>query len=173
VGRRGLPPRTVLISTGATDLDGIGRRVSNELLELDPTLDVFRVVGPDSHGSIDDPDPRERRLVAPGDLAQALTVATVYVGAAGTTAVQAACVGIPGVIAAAVPNQHAQAAALAAAGCALMVDVTGLATTCLELLDDSARCESMGARGRTLVDGRGAPRVAEAVRTLAGARVTR
>jgi spore coat polysaccharide biosynthesis predicted glycosyltransferase SpsG len=55
---------------------------------------------------------RGRLLVAPRSLAEALSSAAIYVGAAGTTAVQAACVGIPAVVTAAVPNQVAQAAAL-------------------------------------------------------------
>ncbi|MGA7988062.1 MAG: hypothetical protein WCB51_06650 [Candidatus Dormiibacterota bacterium] len=173
VSRSGRRQRTVLISTGATDLDGIGVRVTDDLLEMDTTLRVTRVVGPDSHGAIGDHRPRERQLVAPASLAHVFTEATIYVGAAGTTAVQAACVGVPAVITAAVPNQEAQAAALAAAGCALVVDAGDLAATCLRLLNDESRCEDMASRGRALIDGHGASRVAEAVRALFGARVPR
>jgi spore coat polysaccharide biosynthesis predicted glycosyltransferase SpsG len=167
--RHGRPRRTVLVSTGATDLNGIGERVTTELLESDATLEVIRVVGPDTHVT-GGHRPREHRLVAPASLDDALTRATVYVGAAGTTAVQAACVGVPAVITAAVPNQQAQAAALAAAGCAVVTDVAGLAAACLQLLDDKARCDLMTARGRTLVDGMGAERVGNAVRNLVAAR---
>ncbi|MGA8360909.1 MAG: UDP-2,4-diacetamido-2,4,6-trideoxy-beta-L-altropyranose hydrolase, partial [Candidatus Dormiibacterota bacterium] len=94
----------------------------------------------------------------------------VYVGAAGTTAVQAACVGTPAVITAAVANQATQAAALSAAGCATLAAGSELAEACLALLDDPARLASMSAAGRALVDGRGATRVAEAVRNLVTAR---
>jgi spore coat polysaccharide biosynthesis predicted glycosyltransferase SpsG len=168
VGRRGRPPRTVLVSTGATALDNLGEHVTAELLESDATLAVIRVVGPDTHAGSGRHPQREQRLVSPANLAEALTRATVYVGAAGTTAVQAACVGVPAVITAAVPNQTAQASALAAARCAVVANLPDLATTCLQLLDDVARCEDMSARGRNLVDGQGAPRVAKAVHTLAG-----
>ena len=46
--RHGRSSRTVLVSTGATDLDGIGGRVGAELLETDPSVEVTRVVGPDA-----------------------------------------------------------------------------------------------------------------------------
>jgi UDP-2,4-diacetamido-2,4,6-trideoxy-beta-L-altropyranose hydrolase len=170
VSTRGRSKRSVLVSTGATDLDGLAERVSGELLRRDATVEVIRVVGPDTRIDAKHDHPRERLLVAPAGLAEALAGASVYVGAAGTTAVQAACVGIPSVLIAAVPNQTAQAAALASAGCAVVAGAHELATQCLKLLDDPARCEQMAALGRALVDGRGAARVATAVRNLAAAR---
>jgi UDP-2,4-diacetamido-2,4,6-trideoxy-beta-L-altropyranose hydrolase len=168
--RRGRDTRTVLVSSGATDLAGIGGRVTRALLDGDSTVHVVRVVGPDAPGVARGDHGRERVLIAPPSLAEPLSQASVYVGAAGTTAVQAACVGTPSVITAAVPNQHAQAAALAAAGCAIVVEVDGLASTCLQLLDDSVRRDDMAVLGRALVDGRGAERVADAIRQLAAAR---
>ena len=163
-------PRSVLVSTGATDLAGLGLSVSHALLDRDPTVAVTRVVGPDSIEPGDDARAREHLLVAPPDLAGSLGTATVYVGAAGTTAVQAACVGCPSVITAAVRNQEAQAAALAASGCAVVVDQADLAGACLTLLDDPARRAEMATRGRTLVDGQGAARVAAEIRHLVAAR---
>jgi spore coat polysaccharide biosynthesis predicted glycosyltransferase SpsG len=161
---RGRAGRTVLVSTGATDIDGIAERVSEELLERDDTVEIVRVIGPDAPPDAAAHQRRLRLLVSPQSLAEALTGVTVYVGAAGTTAVQAACVGIPAVVSAMVPNQRAQAGALAAAGCAIVVEPDDLTTACLQLLDDPDRCEQMGAHGRTLVDGRGAERVAAALR---------
>jgi UDP-2,4-diacetamido-2,4,6-trideoxy-beta-L-altropyranose hydrolase len=163
-------PRTVLVSTGATDPLGIGEAVSRELLDADATVEVIRVVGPDSPDATGDARPRERLLVGPPDLADALATATIYVGAAGTTAVQAACVGIPAVITAAADNQRAQAAALTAAGCAVVVDASDLAGACVTLLDDPARRATMAIRGRELIDGQGAARVAAAIRDLVAAR---
>jgi spore coat polysaccharide biosynthesis predicted glycosyltransferase SpsG len=144
------------------------------LIDGDATVLVVRVVGPDTKGVAggdrDRDRDRERVLVAPQSLAEPLARASVYVGAAGTTAVQAACVGTPSVITAAVSNQRAQAAALAAAGCAIVAGVEDLASVCLRLLDDPARRDDMAARGRALVDGRGAERVADAIRRLVAAR---
>ncbi len=168
--RRDRDPRTVLVSTGATDPAGLGRSVSHSLLERDPDVKVTRVVGPDSLDIAERAWAREQLLQAPPDLADGLATATVYVGAAGTTAVQAACVGCPAVITPAVSNQAAQAAALEAAGCAVVVDATYLADTCLALLDDLARRAEMAVRGRALVDGCGAARVADAIRHLVAAR---
>jgi UDP-2,4-diacetamido-2,4,6-trideoxy-beta-L-altropyranose hydrolase len=128
------------------------------------------VIGPDSEDSGRDTLPREHVLVGPPDLADLLATSTVYAGAAGTTAVQAACVGTPAVITAAVRNQQAQAAALGSAGCAVVADAAGLAGACLTLLDDPDRQATMAARGRDLVDGRGAVRVADAIRHLVAAR---
>jgi UDP-2,4-diacetamido-2,4,6-trideoxy-beta-L-altropyranose hydrolase len=167
--RRGGDRRSVLVSTGATDLARLGPDVTDALLDGDADVEVTRVIGPDS-GDRRDARPREHLLVAPPDLASALAAASVYVGAAGTTAVQAACVGIPAVITAAVSNQESQAAALAAAGCAVVVDTAGMASACLTLLDDPERRAEMASSGRALVDGRGASRVAEAIRHLVVAR---
>jgi UDP-2,4-diacetamido-2,4,6-trideoxy-beta-L-altropyranose hydrolase len=168
--RQGRQARTVIVSTGATDLAGIGGSVSRDLLDRDTTVEVIRVIGPDSGDARRDGVPRERLLVAPPDLADVLATSTIYVGAAGTTAVQAACVGTPAVITAAVPNQKAQAQALARAGCAVVADTARMASACLTLLDDPDARATMAERGRALVDGLGAARVAEAIRHLVAAR---
>jgi len=167
--RRGSDQRSVLVSTGATDLAGLGSTLADALLDRDVSVEVTRVVGPDSRAGRA-PRPREHLLVAPADLADAFAAATVFAGAAGTTAVQAACAGIPAVITPAVRNQQAQAAALAAAGCAMVVDPVEMAQSCLGLLDDPVQRAAMARRGRALVDGRGASRVAQAVRHLVAAR---
>lgn len=164
--RAGRVPRTVLVSTGATDIGGMSERVTSELLAADAAVQLVSIVGPDADDVPRNREPRLQLLVAPAGLADALAGATVYVGAAGTTAVQAACVGIPSVINDAVANQSAQAAALARAGCALVAGSDELASECLRLLDDPSRCDAMAERGRALIDGGGALRVADAVRRL-------
>ena len=60
--------------------------------------------------------------------------------------------------------QAVQVSIHSTAGCAIVVEPDDLTTACLQLLDDPDRCEQMGAHGRTLVDGRGAERVAAALR---------
>lgn len=165
-GARGRGRRSALVSTGAANPGGIIGRVAAELLERDDEVIVFAVVTPETPAAGLPGDPRLRVLRAPASLAGPLAEATVYVGAAGTTAVQAACVGVPAVITPAVSNQEGVAAALVAAGCAVSAPVGQLAAECLRLLDDPARCGEMSHRGRSLVDGRGAPRVAEWVRRL-------
>ena len=60
-------PRTVLVSTGATELGGIGIQVAFELLHQDETVEVVRVVGPDTPTGPMVRRPRERLLVSPPD----------------------------------------------------------------------------------------------------------
>lgn len=165
-GAAGAGRRSVLVSTGATDATGLTARVAAELLDHDATVEVVVVVGPEMDRAALPDHPRLTVLLAPSTLAGALAAATVFTGAAGTTAVQAACVGVPAVITAVVPNQLDQATALAAAGCALLAPSERLAGECLRLLDDPGRRTEMGRRGRELVDGQGAARVADCVRRL-------
>ncbi len=155
----------VLVSTGAMDLHGITTRVVAELLRSDPGFDVAVVVGPEM-AATQLADPRVEVLVSPSSLAGPLSLATVYVGAGGTTALQAACVGIPAVLTAAVANQVAQVTALAAAGCAVAAAPEDLVPACLRLLDEPELRHRMARIGRKLVDGHGAARVAGAVRAL-------
>lgn len=167
IRERGHPPRTALVSSGATNLADITAGFVVDVLARDPTVAVLAVLGPQSVGMQLPDDPRLEVLVAPPSLAGALGRATVYAGAAGTTALQAACVGIPAVITAAVPNQEGPASALVAAGCAVAAQPATLAGECLRLLDDPDRRTRMADAGRVLVDGHGASRVADRVRRLA------
>jgi len=167
----GAASRSVLVATGAMDYAGLSRRVVQSLLERDATVAVQAVAGPDMDAPELGSHPRLTVLDRPSSLADALAGATVYAGAAGTTAVQAACVGVAAVISATVPNQERQAAALAAAGCAALVHPDGLADETLRLLDDAAARAQMALQGLDLVDGRGASRVATAVLDLIGAGV--
>lgn len=168
--QRGADDRTVLLSTGATALGGLGARVAGELLERDARIRVLAVAGPEVDAAALPSDPRLELLVAPPTLAPALARATVYAGAAGQTSLQAACVGVPAVLVAAVDNQRAQAGALEAAGCAMRATAETAAAAAVGLLDDSDRLADMARRGRELIDGRGAQRVADAVLALVAGR---
>ena len=160
------PRPSVLVTTGAMDPQGITPRLVDELLGHDSSVEVVAVVGPEMDGRHLPDHPRLRLLVEPPTLAEALVAATVYAGAAGTSAVQAACVGVPAVIIVTAANQQDQAAALASAGCALIAVPGDLATVCVRLLEDRARRTEMRRVGRDLVDGAGAARVADSVRRL-------
>lgn len=166
VRRQGRGRRSVLVSTGATDVLGLTSRVAGDLLRRDPGVEVVAVVGPEMDRDDLPRHPHLNVLIEPSTLAGALTAATLFAGAAGTSAVQAACAGVPAVITPVVANQRDQAAALAAAGCAIVAAPDELAAQCLRLLDDPVRCAEMGRLGRDLVDGRGAARVADSVRRL-------
>ena len=169
----GAGARSVLLSSGATALGGLGAQIAAEMLAGDAHLRVVAVAGPDMDAAALPRDPRLEVLVAPSSLAAALAGATVYVGAAGTTSVQAACVGVPAVVVPAVANQQAQAAALEAAGCAIRATVATAAARAVHLLDDGRLLTEMARRGRDLVDGRGAERVAAAIAALVANRARR
>ena len=166
-------PRTVLLSTGATDPGGLVAAVAAALIGGDPAVVVVAVVGPEMRREDLPDDARVEVLLRPPSLAEPLARATVFAGAAGTSAVQAACAGLPAVVVPVAANQAPQAAALAAVGCAQLATADTVATETLHLLDDAPRREAMAAAGRALVDGRGAERVAAAVRRLAGAPAAR
>jgi spore coat polysaccharide biosynthesis predicted glycosyltransferase SpsG len=166
VMERGHPPRTALVSTGATNLLDITAAFVKEILARDATVDVLAVLGPQSIGTELPDDPRLQVLVARSSLADALARATVYAGTAGTTALQAACVGVPAVVTAAVPNQEGPATALVAAGCAVAAAPAELVRESLRLLDDDSGRVRMAEAGRALVDGQGATRLADRVLRL-------
>jgi len=170
VPQQGRGRRSVVVSTGAADASGLCALVVAGVLSGDAGAEVVAVVGPDMRRDDLGDDPRLTALVGPSTLAGALASATLFAGAAGTSAVQAACVGIPAVITATVANQMDQAAALADAGCAVLAPPHRITAECLRLLDDATTCAEMSTRGRLLVDGHGAVRVAGAVRRLIRAR---
>ena len=122
------------------------------------------------------PLPAGRFVTAPDGLARELSTALVAVVAGGVTAYEACALGVPAVAAAVVPAQAPTIAALARAGAVVAAgrlrsgaDARRIAAAALRLLDDGPRRAALRRRGRALVDGRGAARVADAVRRLADA----
>ena len=91
----------------------------------------------------------------------------------GHSLLEAACLGVPAIAVVFLPEHLEHARAFAAAGTAEIVEMTSgprpreLTALADDLLADPGRLAAMGARGRTLVDGRGAQRVAVALRELA------
>ncbi len=122
------------------------------------------------------PLPAGRFVSAPDGLAGELAIAAVAVVAGGVTAYEVCALGVPAVAAAVVPAQAPTIAALARAGAVVAAgslrsaaDARRIAAATLRLLDDGRRRGALRRRGRALVDGRGAARVAAAVRRLADA----
>ncbi len=100
-----------------------------------------------------------------GAMARLLRSATLAVSAAGTTAWELCHLGIPAVLVARAGNQAPVGIALNQAGAAVYLgrldEVTDhdLSATVAQVLADPTRREAMAARGRALIDGRGAARV--------------
>lgn len=166
-------PRVLAVS-GGSDIGGLMGSLVETLVALLDRASVDAVIGP--HGRAIDPVDGVTVHEGPAGLDHLLAVATIYVGGAGTTSIQAAAVGVPQVIVPLVDNQVAQADALGRAGAAVVVEhrgapmsdvATRIAAATADLLSDAGRAREMGANGARLVDGRGAARVADAVRRLA------
>lgn len=108
-----------------------------------------------------------RVLDAPATMEAALGGCEVAVIGAGTTTLEALALGTPMVAVRIADNQRLVIEALHARGLAVTVDGAdgvGVAAAVRELLDDPARRSAMAQRAQGLVDGRGALRVAEALR---------
>lgn len=167
-------PRILAVS-GGSDIGGLLVSLVEALVALLDRASVDAVIGPHGGSAIDAVDGVTVHE-GPAGLDHLLAVATIYVGGAGTTSIQAAAVGVPQVIVPLVDNQVAQADALERAGAAVVVEqggapisvvATRIAAATAALLSDAGRAREMCANGARLVDGRGAARVADAVRCLA------
>jgi UDP-2,4-diacetamido-2,4,6-trideoxy-beta-L-altropyranose hydrolase len=163
------PPHSgrVLVGTGAMAFGGLGLKIAGELVTICPAAQVTLVLGPEAEiPGAGAHDPRITILASPATLADLLAEHSLFVGAAGTTALQAACVGLPSVIFPVVANQQRQATQLASAGCAVLCTINDAAAVAAHLIGDNATLAGMSAAGRSLVDGLGADRVAAAVLSL-------
>jgi spore coat polysaccharide biosynthesis predicted glycosyltransferase SpsG len=162
---------SLLVSNGGSDLGSIGVPLAHALLTCSVDGRVDLVIGPGATTPLDHPRVTLHR--SPTTLASLLAQAALYAGAAGTTAVQAACVGVPAIIAPVADNQRRQAGALERAGCAVVVSPPideRVAQSACRLLSDRERLQAMSRAGWELVDGRGSERVAAAIAEVLSAR---
>jgi hypothetical protein len=110
-------------------------------------------------------------LPTPGAFAAALAGADLLVCGYGHSLLEAAHLGVPAVAVIVVPGHGPHAAAFAAHGSAVVAPHAtpdgAVAALAAGLLADPDRRAAMAARGRALVDGRGAARVAAALRATA------
>ncbi len=114
------------------------------------------------------------RWLRPGDLRRALSRAHLAIVAGGLTAYEACALGVPAVAVSVVPAQQPTVRALARRGAAVDGGPLGstaaagrVAARASRLLASPAAQRRLAANGRRLVDGRGARRVAVALRALA------
>ncbi len=132
------------------------------VLRSGPARRAYSVTGT-ARGS----DTRSTQIVShPADVAAALARATVAVSAAGTTAWELACLGVPAVLWPMVPNQQAIARALDHRTCHSCSHWRDIPRALAELIADPVRLRRLSQDARKLIDGLGARRLATAVLTL-------
>ncbi|MXS19953.1 UDP-2,4-diacetamido-2,4,6-trideoxy-beta-L-altropyranose hydrolase [Pseudomonas oryzihabitans] len=167
------PLTRVLVSFGGVDEAGETLKVLTALADF-PELQVDVVAGlanPHWLALVERcrvrPDWRLWQHVE--DFAGLLREVDLAIGAGGGTAWERACLGIPSLCVSLAPNQRANAEALATAGAhlylgeAAQVSVAGYRAALQTLQASPGLRQSLAARGRALVDGRGATRVATAL----------
>lgn len=97
------------------------------------------------------------------DMAGLMATADLAIGAAGVSSWERCALGLPAVAMAVADNQHACAAALAAAGAARVTDEAGLPDALRRVLGDGELRRQMADRAGRLCDGRGLQRLALAL----------
>lgn len=167
------PVRHILVSMGAFDLpDATGRvlrtlrdgtlpraaRITVVLSESAPALAGVRALAAEQPGQI-------RIAANPGDMAALMADSDIAIGAAGTTAWERCCLGLPSLLVVLAENQRRSAGALAAAGAARLLGEIGAIEAelpqALAWLQQPARLRTMQQKARRLVDGGGAGRLAD------------
>jgi spore coat polysaccharide biosynthesis predicted glycosyltransferase SpsG len=150
---------SVLLGIGGSDPAGLTVPLAAALADFD--LEV--ACGPGYRGE----RPAQGRLLgSPADWIGAVARAALVVCGFGHSLLEAACLGVPAVAVVFLPEHVEHARAFARAGTAVTIEMTdgprpdALAALVAGLMADPGRRDAMGARGRELVDGRGAERVA-------------
>lgn len=159
-------PERVLVATGSADDGSFGAAVADAVAARLPGMTVALVgAGALPEGSAVEAVPRRDSLA--GEMAASDLIVT----AAGQTMLEAAALGLPAVAVVTAENQRAQAARLAEAGAAELVDGADpdeIASRAAALGADAARRAALSAAAQRSVDGRGAHRVASELLAAAG-----
>jgi spore coat polysaccharide biosynthesis predicted glycosyltransferase SpsG len=157
----------VLLSLGGSDPKGLTSALAGALRRSG--LSVLSVLGPAYRG----PRPPGEVLGEAREWPRALAGARLLVGRFGHTLLEAAHLGTPALALALGEPAATEAAAFAAHGTAEAIRVDGpadaerAAARAVELRSEERHLQEMAERGRELVDGLGAVRVATALRELA------
>ncbi len=170
--------RRLLVSMGGADADNVTKLVMHALGELDCEMETTIVVGSGNQHyeqllRIAERLPRVRLLRNPPDMAAFMRQSDLALSAAGSTCWELAYLGVPMVLIALANNQRGIATALAQRGAAINLgwqadlSPTQIARTINQLAPNVLQRRAMSEVGRSLVDGRGAERVVNAIRSYA------
>lgn len=165
-------PGRVLVSLGSVADAELLREIAGSLLPAANEAQVVDIIDP--LGSLQGWMPTEQQVAcsvhaAQPDLIDFMLRAEVAVGAGGVTTWERACLGLPSVTISLADNQRsvlhelAEVGAIVYLGDASVEAARDCGRAVSGLLADRQRCEAMSRLGRTLVDGRGLERVAEAI----------
>lgn len=160
-GEPEFPPQRVYVWLGAAGTPELLEIVKSALAVSLPEAEV--VVPPAQAGAVwpqAGPALTESRFEGG---AHYMAQADMVVCAGGVTALEAACVGRPGVALVLAENQKANVAGLASEGTLIEATSPTLERAIRDLTSDREQFLEISRRGRKLVDGRGAERAAEAV----------
>lgn len=166
--RVGGPVRRVFISMGTADPDGVTVRILDAILADDPEYVVDVVLGPqaaslDEVNAIAAQNPKVCVHVNSTRMAELARDADVAIGAAGMSALERCCLGLPSVIMCLAANQHANATALEGSGAAFVATSPAEASQQFAKFsnDDRVRVSAVKS-AMQITDGQGADRVLEA-----------
>ena len=161
----------VLVCFGGSDPADVSGRVALALAHAGDWPTTI-VVGPDYRGRLGEGGGEAVVLRDPPDLDRRLASAALVVGGAGTMKFELALLGRPMVLLAVVDDQLPVGPPFAATGAARYlgdgrtIDPGEVATMVAALMADDPARAAMADRGRAIVDGRGAERIAAAVLAL-------
>jgi spore coat polysaccharide biosynthesis predicted glycosyltransferase SpsG/RimJ/RimL family protein N-acetyltransferase len=167
------PVRRLFVNVGATDPTGLLPKIVDgiELAGFEGVVDI--VIAAQAPGRKAVAERLERaafdgRLHVDADnVAELMAEADLAVGAAGSTAWERCCLGLPSVIVMAADNQRHIAQGLAAAGAAMLLppdfSADDLAKMLASFLGDKAQRAALARGAKRLCDGLGCGRVAEAM----------
>ncbi len=160
----------VLVTTGSTNPGGSLERLCAACALSVPGAVLDVVVG--SGSSFDETSlGGSEGVVHRGlsDLAPLMRRADLAVSAGGSTLYELACMGVPTVAVPVVENQEGNVRGFDWLGCGLASSLDSAPSVVARAAGDRALRERLSVRGRSLVDGRGAKRIARALASLLGA----
>ena len=169
-------PPGVLVCFGGSDPADVGARLVPAIAAAGPWPTVA-VVGPGYRGALDrtddDVEGDVRVVRDPADLDRRLATARVVVAGAGTLKFELALLGRPSILLAVADDQLPVGPPFAETGAALYlgdgrtIELAAVGEAVAALMGDEPARVAMASRGREVVDGRGADRIAVALVELA------
>jgi UDP-2,4-diacetamido-2,4,6-trideoxy-beta-L-altropyranose hydrolase len=175
LARRGGALARVVISMGGIDRDNATAAALETAARVVPAAEIDVVLGAQAPWRAEI-DAQARRLgarirvhSAVDDMASLMTAADLAIGAAGGTAWERCCLGLPAVVQVLAANQRPGALALQRAGAARVVDATDPRADSLESAVQACVSievrSAMSAAAAAVCDGAGVTRVSEALRS--------